>query len=68
MQGILLLTQPFVSIFVIGAVLGAFSILMIYANQAEKLLSKFTFFAKKFKLLLAIVMLILAILSFINAM
>jgi threonine/homoserine/homoserine lactone efflux protein len=61
MKGILQLNQPYISIFVSGAVFGAFSILYIYANNAPRLLSRLQFIAKHFKLILAIVMFILSI-------
>ena len=67
MKGVLEFKQPFISIFVAGAVFGAFSILRIYANNARPLLSRLQFVARHFKLILAIVMFILSIAAFINA-
>jgi threonine/homoserine/homoserine lactone efflux protein len=67
MKGILEFKQPFISIFVAGAVLGAFSILSIYANNAPRLMSRLQFIARHFKLILAIVMFILSVAAFINA-
>ncbi len=67
LKGLVILKQPFISAFVLGAVLGAFSILSIYAKHASKLLSKLQFVAKNFKLLLAIIMFILGIASLINS-
>jgi len=66
MQGILQLKQPYVSIFVVSAMLGAFSILYIYAKNAHKLLGRLQFVAKHFKLILALVMLFLALASLYN--
>lgn len=63
MQDLLILKQPLVSFFVAGAILGAFLALSIYAANARKLFGRFQLFAKHFKLLLAILMFILSLLS-----
>ena len=66
LSGFLTLSEPFITGFVLGAVLGAFAILNIYAKHAPKLLSKLQFVAKHFKLILALIMLVLSVASFIN--
>jgi len=68
LQGILILKEPYVSIFVFSAVAGAFTILYIYSHHAQQLLSRVQFVAKNFKLILAIVMLILALASLFNVL
>ena len=64
----LTITEPFITTFVFGAIAGAFSILAIYAKHAPKLLSKLQFVAKHFKLILALIMLVLAIASLVNVL
>ena len=66
LNGLLSLSEPYITGFVLGAILGAFAILNIYAKHAPKLLGKLQFVAKHFKLILALIMLVLAIASFIN--
>ncbi len=66
MQGILVLHEPYISIFVLSAVLGAFSILYIYARHAPRLLSRIGLVAKHFKLILAVIMCVLALASLFN--
>jgi len=68
MQGVLDLHQPNISIFVSGAVLGALSILMLYANFARPLLGRIQYIAKRFKLILAIVMLVLGFAALLNVL
>jgi len=68
MQGILVLEQPLVSIFVSGAVLGAFAIMNIYARNAVMLFNKIQFLAKNFKLLMAIGMFLLGLVSLYNSL
>lgn len=68
MQGILYLHQPNVSFFVAGAVLGALSIMSIYARYARLLLGRIQFIAKNFKLILAISMMILGLASLVNVL
>jgi len=64
LKGVLIIKEPYISIFVSGAVLGAFTILYIYAKHASKVLGKIQIIARNFKLLLAIVLLILSVTSF----
>ncbi len=64
--GLMKITQPYISAFVFGAVLGALSILSIYAKNAPRLLGKLQFVAKNFKLILSIIMFILGMASLIN--
>jgi threonine/homoserine/homoserine lactone efflux protein len=68
MQDILVLQQPMVSIFVGGAVLGAFTILYIYGRNAVALFNKIQFLAKNFKLLMAVGMFILGLASLYNSL
>ncbi len=60
--------EPYISAFVVGAVLGAFAILNIYAKNAPKLLGKLQFIARNFKLILALIMLALSLLSLFNVL
>ncbi len=62
------ITEPYITVFVFGAIAGAFSILTIYAKHAPKLLGKLQFVAKHFKLIMALIMLFLAIGSLINVL
>jgi len=66
LNGLLIISEPYITGFVLGAVLGAFAILSIYAKHAPKLLGKLQFVAKHFKLILALIMFVLAVASFIN--
>lgn len=66
LNGLLTIKEPYITAFVFGAVGGAFSILSVYAKHAPTLLGKLQFVAKHFKLILALIMLFLAIASFIN--
>ncbi len=68
MQNLLILKQGLISFFVVGAALGAFLVLSIYAANARKLFGRFQLFAKHFKLLLAILMFILSLLSLYNSL
>ena len=68
MQGILILKEPYISIFVVSAVLGAFSVLYLFARHASQLLSRVQLIAKHFKLILSLVMFILAIAALINSL
>lgn len=66
LNGLLTITEPYITAFVFGAIGGAFSILTIYAKHAPALLGKLQFIAKHFKLILALIMFFLAIASLIN--
>jgi threonine/homoserine/homoserine lactone efflux protein len=63
-KGILILKEPYISFFVLGAMFGAFIILYLYAKHALRILSKIQLLAKNFKLILAIIMFLLSISSF----
>ena len=63
-QGILKLSEPYVSVFVLSAMLGVFTILRIYANHASKILGKIQILARNFKLVLSLTMFVLAMISF----
>jgi len=65
-KGYLILQEPYISVFVISAMLGALSILMIYTKYATDLLGRIQFVSRNFKLILALVMLFLAIASFVS--
>ncbi len=64
-KGIVILKEPYITIFVLSAMMGAFVILSIYARHASLFLSKIQFVARNFKLILAMIMIVLAISSFI---
>jgi len=68
LQGILTLKEPYISFFVFSAVAGAFTILYIFSHHAQQLLSRVQFVARHFKLILAIVMLVLAMVSLYNVL
>ncbi len=65
-KGILKLEEPYISFFVVAAMLGALSILLIYAKHASNLLSKIQFVSRNFKLILSLVMFILAVAGFVS--
>ncbi len=67
-QGFLQLEEPYISIFVLSAMLGAYSILRIYANHASKILGKIQFIARNFKLVLSLTMFLLAGFSLIGVL
>jgi len=67
-QGWLKIEHPYISAFVLGAVLGAYSILRIYGKNAPKLLSKLQFVTKNFKLILALVMFVLGLGSLMHVL
>ena len=62
------ITEPYITVFVFGAVTGAFTTLSIFAKYASILFGKLQFIAKHFKLILALIMLILATASLINVL
>jgi threonine/homoserine/homoserine lactone efflux protein len=68
LQGLIEMKQPFISAFVLGAIFGAFTILAVYSKNAHKLLGKVQFVAKNFKLILAVIMLFLSVVSGINVL
>ena len=68
MQGWLTIDEPYISFFVLGAVLGVISILSLYGKHAPVLLSRLQFVVKHFKLILAISMFALSIISLLHAL
>jgi len=66
-KGIIKLEEPYISIFVISAMIGAFLVLYIYAKHAVKVLSKIQLIAHHFKLILAIIMFVLSITSYLSS-
>ncbi len=63
-KGIVIMKEPFISVFVISAMFGAFAILYLYAKHALVFLSKIQLIARNFKLILAIIMFLLSITSY----
>ncbi len=59
--GIIQFEQPYVSIFVAGALLGAFSILSIYSVYARRLIGKFAFLSRNFNYIVSFIFLFLAV-------
>ena len=68
MKHVLRLEQPLVSVFVVGAVIGAFTILYFYGKYALLLFSKIQFLAKNFSLILTLSMFLLGIVSLYNSL
>ena len=68
LKGWLTIKQPYITAFVIGAVLGAFTIMYIYGKNASKLMSKLQFISKNFKLILALMMLVLGLVSLMHVL
>ncbi len=64
LKGIIILHEPYITVFVISAMLGAFTILYFYAKHAHLILGKIQLIARNFKLVLALIMFILAISAF----
>ena len=59
-KGWMQIEQPFASIYVIGAVLGAFSLFAIYATFAEMIAKRAQFIAKNINYILSILFIVLA--------
>ncbi len=68
LQGWLQIKEPYITIFVLGAVLGVVSILTLYGKHAPTLLSRLQFVTKHFKLILSIIMLGLAVISLLHVL
>jgi threonine/homoserine/homoserine lactone efflux protein len=62
-NGFMEIKQPYTSFFVVGTVLGSFTIFAIYANFAEKIAEKAQFLAKNINYILSVLFLILALLT-----
>ncbi len=60
-KGFVIIKEPYITVFVLSAMFGAFAILTIYARHALFFLNKIQFITKNFKLLLSVIMFILAI-------
>ncbi|MCF6347220.1 MAG: LysE family transporter [Flavobacteriaceae bacterium] len=65
-KGWMTIEQPFSIIYVIGAVLGAFSLFSIYASFAEIIAKKAQFIAKNINYILSILFVVLALLTLIK--
>jgi threonine/homoserine/homoserine lactone efflux protein len=68
LQGWLTIKEPFITAFVLGAVLGAYTILNIYGKNAPKLMSKLQFVSKNFKLILALIMFVLGLVALMHVL
>ncbi|NPA42618.1 MAG: LysE family transporter [Chlorobi bacterium] len=64
--GIIRLDQPYASVYIAGAVLGAFTLLSIYSIYARKIIGRITFIAKNFYYILSGLFLLLAVIAFIS--
>ncbi len=60
-KGWMTIEQPFSTIYVVGAVLGAFSLFATYASFAEKIAEKAAFIAKNINYILSALFIVLAI-------
>ncbi len=65
-KGWMTIEKPFSIIYVVGAVLGAFSLFAIYATFAEIIAKKAQFIAKNINYILSILFIVLALLTFIK--
>ncbi len=65
-KGWMTIEQPFSIIFVVGAVLGAFSLFSIYASFAETIAKKAQFIAKNINYILSVLFVVLALLTLIK--
>jgi len=62
----IILEQPYISIFVLGAVLGAFMLFVTYVGLANTIVKKVHFIAKNINYILSVLFLILALLTLIK--
>lgn len=65
-KGLLILHQPYITIFVLGAVLGAFALFATYAYFADIIIKKAQFIAKNINYILSVLFIILALTTFIK--
>lgn len=65
-KGLLILQHPYISIFVFGAFLGAFSLFVLYTNFAVLIENKAQFIAKNINYILSILFFVLGIISLFN--
>jgi len=65
-KGIIRFEQPYISLFVLGAVMGAFSILAIYATYARQIIGKIAFLSRNFYYILSLVAAFLAMVSIVG--
>lgn len=65
-KGYIILQQPYISFFVVGAVAGAFSLFATYAKFAEVIVVKAQFIAKNINYILSILFVTLAIVQIIT--
>ncbi len=64
--GIIRFEQPYISLFVFGAVFGAFSILALYARYARRLIGRISFLSRNFYYVLSLVFMFLAVASLVG--
>jgi len=62
-HGIIRFQQPYITLFVLGAALGAYSILAIYATYARRIIGRIAFLSRNFYYILSVVAAFLAIAS-----
>ena len=62
----IILEQPYISFFVVGAVLGAFMLFVTYVGLANTIVKKVLFIAKNINYILSVLFLILALLTLIK--
>jgi len=62
----IILTQPYITLFVVGAVLGAFVLFATYVSLANTIVKKVHFIARNINYILSVLFLILALLTLIK--
>ncbi len=65
-KGQIILIQPYITIFVVGAVLGAFSLFVTYASFANFIIKRAQFIAKNINYILSVLFLFLGLLTFLK--
>jgi threonine/homoserine/homoserine lactone efflux protein len=65
-KGYIILQQPYISVFVLGAVVGAFSLFATYAKFAETIVKRAQFIAKNINYILSGLFVVLAIVQVIS--
>ncbi len=64
--GIIRFEQPYISLFVFGAIFGAFSILALYARYARRLIGRISFLSRNFYYVLSFIFMFLALASLVG--
>ena len=64
--GIIRFDQPYASVYIAGAVLGAFTLLSIYSIYARKIIGKIAFIARNFYYILSALFFLLAVIAFVG--